>query len=65
MSEDAYKLAILELRDALHELAIAAENRDNTMGDPCRLIEVRGNLGRAARRANEVLAKTDGIWRTS
>jgi len=49
-----------ELLEALKRLSIAAEHRDNTMGDQCRLIEVKANLANATAIANTVIAKAEG-----
>lgn len=48
------------LLEALQSLVFAADCRDNTMGGPCRLIEVRAGLASAANRAREVIAKARG-----
>lgn len=48
------------LYEALKDLALAAEERENTMGDPCRLIEVKTNLERAAKNARQVIAQAEG-----
>ena len=42
---------------ALVRLETAARHRDNTMGDPCRLIEVTGELKAAAEEARAVIAE--------
>ena len=42
---------------ALVRLETAARHRDNTMGDPCRLIEVTGELNAAAEEARAVIAE--------
>jgi len=49
-----------ELREVLKNLITAAEQRDNTMGDPCRLLEVKAALSQAARAAAAVMAKVEG-----
>lgn len=41
---------------ALQRLEVAACNRDNTMGDLCRLLEVKAELWEAAKAARQVLA---------
>ena len=48
-----------ELLEALKALVTAAEHRENTMGDPCRLIEVKANLESAAKAARAVIAKAE------
>jgi hypothetical protein len=48
-----------EMLEALKELATAAEHRDNTMGDPYRLIECKANLESAARNARAAIAKAE------
>ncbi len=48
------------LRGALEPLITAAQHRENTMGDPCRLLEVKANLARAAEIAAEALKKGEG-----
>lgn len=45
-----------EMLAALKRLSSAALARDATMGDPCRLIEVRAELADANRQAMAVLA---------
>lgn len=42
---------------ALERLSFAAECRDNTMGDPCRLIEVKAELAAANRQAIAAITK--------
>lgn len=49
-----------ELLSALERLSFAALCRDNTMGDQCRLIEVRAELAEANRHATAVMAKVKG-----
>ena len=49
-----------ELLAALRRLSFAAGARDNTMGDPCRLIEVKAELAAADRHAMAVIAKVTG-----
>lgn len=49
-----------ELLAALDRLAFAAECRDNTTGDQCRLIEVRAELAAAAANARAVIAAATG-----
>lgn len=46
-----------ELLEACQQLAYAATNRDNTMGDPCRLIQCKEELWIAAAKARDVIAK--------
>jgi len=46
-----------ELLAPLDRLATAAANRDNTMGDPCRLIECKGELANAVKQARAVIDK--------
>jgi hypothetical protein len=46
-----------ELLAALRALTTAAEHRDNTMGDPCRLLECKANLESAAKNARNIIAK--------
>lgn len=43
------------LVNALRRLITAAEQRDNTRGDPCRLLECQAELRRRAREARELL----------
>ena len=50
-----------ELIEALKRLSFAALCRDNTMGDPNRLMEVRAELREANAQAIEVLAKIEYI----
>ncbi len=47
--------AVPKLIAALERLELAASNRENVMGDPCRLIEVRGELNAAAAQARDAL----------
>lgn len=58
------KAELLAQRDemfaALRRLSFAAMARDNTMGDQCRLIEVRAELSAANKRAMDVMAKVGG-----
>jgi len=49
-----------ELRKALERLSFAAECRDNTMGDPVRLIAVKAELADAAKQARAALTLADG-----
>ena len=46
-----------ELLAALRRLSFAALCRDSTMGDPCRLIEVKAELAAAAKAADAAIAK--------
>jgi len=46
-----------DLLDALNRLSFAAECRDNTMGDACRLIEVKAELAAAKEQAIAAIAK--------
>ena len=48
------------LLDALKRLEAAAENRDNTAGDPCRLIEVKAELAAAAAQARTAIFLVGG-----
>ena len=62
MADMATELRLLhgqkqELLDALKQLSFAAMCRDNTMGDPCRLITVKAELASANKYACEVIAK--------
>jgi hypothetical protein len=45
---------------ALERLILAAECRENTMGDPCRLIDVQAELREAAAHARVAVANTRG-----
>lgn len=45
------------LLEALRRLSFAAAARDNTMGDPCRLVEAKAELAAADRHAMAVIAK--------
>lgn len=60
--EDDKKLiaAAPDLLEALERLAAAAECRDNTTGDPARLIEVRAELAAAAQQARDALVAARG-----
>jgi len=49
-----------DLLAALDRLAFAAECRDNTSGDPARLIEVKAELQAASAEANAVAARIKG-----
>ena len=49
-----------ELLEALARLEFAAQCRDNTMGDPSRLIQVKAELASAARQARAAIAKATG-----
>jgi|SRR5215469_14128136 len=49
-----------DMLEALKQLETAARNRDNTMGDPCRLIECKAALESAAKAARIVIAKAEG-----
>jgi hypothetical protein len=53
-------VASLELLEALKRLESAAFSRDVTMGDPCRLFEVKAELDAAAKHARVVIAKVEG-----
>ena len=46
-----------DLLAALERLSFAAECRDNTMGDACRLIEVKAELASANQQARAAIAK--------
>ena len=48
-----------ELLEALRRLTFAAACRENTMGDPCRLIECQGELRAATKAARDVIAKAE------
>ena len=48
------------LVSALDRLIFAAQCRDNTTGDPCRLIEVKAELAAAAENASNVVASVKG-----
>lgn len=48
-----------ELLAALKQITDAADCRDNTMGDACRLITVKADLASAAKNAREVIAKVE------
>ena len=48
---------------ALERLCFAAECRDNTMGDPCRLLEVKAALLAASQEARDVIAAAKGLTR--
>lgn len=43
------------LRETLGRLAFAAQCRESTMGDPCRLLEVKAELAAAAKQARAAL----------
>ena len=49
-----------DLLEALRRLATAAQNRDNSIGDPCRMLEAKEELLVAARHAREVIERTEG-----
>lgn len=49
-----------DLLEALQNLAEAAEHRDNTLGDPCRLFECKARLEETARKARITIAKATG-----
>lgn len=49
-----------ELLEALTRLEFAAQCRDNTLGDPCRLLEVKAELAEAAAQARATIAKAGG-----
>lgn len=49
-----------ELLAALTRLEFAAQCRDNTLGDPCRLLEVKAELAEAAAQARAAIAKAGG-----
>lgn len=46
-----------EMLEALRRLTFAAANRDNTMGDPCRLLECKAELEAAGREARAAISK--------
>lgn len=45
---------------ALKRLELAASNRENTMGDPIRLLDVKAELAAASEVARAVIAKAEG-----
>ena len=49
-----------DLMEAIVRLEFAAQCRDNTMGDPCRLIAVKAELAAAAAQARAAIAKATG-----
>ena len=49
-----------ELLAALERIALAAECRDNTAGDPIRLIAVKAELAAAARHARAAITRATG-----
>ena len=49
-----------ELLEALTRLEFAAQCRDHTLGDPCRLLEVKAELAAAAEQARAAIAKAKG-----
>lgn len=49
-----------ELLSALERLSFAAECRDNTVGDACRLIEVRAELAAANKQAVAAISSVKG-----
>lgn len=49
-----------ELLEALTRLEFAAQCRDNTSGDPCRLMVVKAELAEAAAQARAAIAKAGG-----
>lgn len=48
------------LLEALERLSLAALSRDITMGDPCRLIEVRAELAAANKQACAAITMANG-----
>jgi hypothetical protein len=48
-----------DLLRALKRLSFAAMCRDNTMGDPCRLLEVKAELAAANVQAEEAIARAE------
>ena len=46
-----------ELLASLSRLSFAAMCRDNTLGDPCRLIEVKAELQAANKQASDLISK--------
>jgi hypothetical protein len=46
-----------EMLEALRRLTFAAASRDNTMGDPCRLLECKAELAAATREAQAIIAR--------
>jgi len=57
---NALRLQRYELLTALERLSFAAACRDNTMGDQCRLIEVKAELAAENRHAQEAIANVKG-----
>lgn len=53
-----------DLLEALRRLEFAAQRRDSTIGDPCRLIEVKAELSAAAEQARSAIAKATGLVMT-
>ena len=49
-----------DLLKALTRLEFAAQCRDNTLGDPCRLLDVKAELAAAAEQARAAIAKAGG-----
>lgn len=49
-----------QLLEALTRLEFAAQCRDNTLGDPCRLLQVKAELAAAAEQARAAIAKAKG-----
>lgn len=54
------KAAFDAMREALEELATAAERREITMGSQCNLIEAKANLESAVEKAKAALALAKG-----
>jgi hypothetical protein len=54
-------VAAPELLEALTRLEFAAQCRDNTSGDPCRLLAVKAELANAAEQARAAINKATGI----
>ena len=50
---------IADMLPALKRLETAASNRDNTMGDPIRLLDVKAELQAASELARAVIAKAE------
>lgn len=61
MGEMNLMAAAPELLAALERIALAAECRDNTAGDPSRLIEVKAELAAAAAHAHTIIKKAKGV----
>ena len=51
--------AVPEMLAALKRLETAAQNRDNVMGDLCRLLDAKAELLAAAAAARDIIAKAE------